>query len=181
MFLLTLLMLMFVGQTIASSPASANLLQQPAVGKVLVAHGEMTDPRFRDSRVLLLQYDQRGTVGLVIDRPTRLSLAAAFASDPVIVLQDGVVSYGGPVEPKSFLALVEAAEDPPQPAKQIFDDIYVTGVAELSAWLAARAGKHRFRIFAGHAGWAVGQLEGEMEQGGWKIVPADKEQLFAGE
>lgn len=150
---------------------------QPAPGLLMVAREGLPDPRFHDSVVLLLQHDPRGSVGLIINRPSRLPLTEVLA-DHAGLLGDRALSYGGPVGSQGLMALVHAAEMPPHPALAVLDDLYITGVEELLEWLPGQDAPVEFRIFLGYAGWAGGQLTAELERGDWQLLPAESTELL---
>jgi len=146
---------------------------------LLVARSELADVRFRETVVLVLQSDALGAVGLIVNRPSRLPLAEALPLLAAAPGQEGALCYGGPVAPRAFIALVKTSETPPDPAQKIFASVYLTGPDPLSDWLAKGQPEAQYRVFAGYAGWAPGQLEGELARGDWQVLPADDCRLFS--
>lgn len=151
----------------------------PAKGMLLVADETMADPRFHDRVILLIQHDGQGSAGLVVNRSSRLPLAAVLAAPSPLAEEGGTLSYGGPVEPQSLLALVQVRQLPPEPADEVLDGVYVTGVSVLEEWADFAGEAVRYRAFAGYTGWAPGQLNAEMGRGDWHVLPADDETVFA--
>ena len=149
-----------------------------APGMLLVARDQIQDPRFRETVVLVMQHEHQGTVGLILNRPSRLPLAEAVPDQQELNKTTVTLSYGGPVAPESLLVLVAAGETPPTPALQIFGSLYVTGIEPLAAWLAPGRPAADYRVFLGYAGWGTGQLEREMQTGAWQILPPDAQQPF---
>jgi len=152
-------------------------------GMILVAREKIRDPRFHETVVLVLQHDQRGTVGLIINRSSRLSLAEAIPNLPERIVA-GTLSYGGPVAPDAVMALITVGEGekPPEPALKVVGSLYVTGIEALVNWLTTeRAGTAHCRVFLGHAGWAPGQLKKEMIGDAWQLFPADEKMPFTGQ
>ena len=158
---------------VAGMPAAA--VVAPAAGVLLVAGPELSDPRFHEAVVLVVSHDARGTAGVILNRPSRLSLAEAA---PAIGHQEAL-SYGGPLAPRALLVLVRTLEPPPAPALRVFADIYLTGVEELTVWPVARRQESRYRVFSGYAGWAPGQLDRELAQGDWLVTQAKEGDVFA--
>ena len=153
----------------------------PDKGMLLVANQQLADPRFRDRVILLIQHDIQGTAGLVINRPSRLSLAKILPQGSRLVGQGKTLSYGGPVEPQTLLALVKVRNHPPEPADEVIDGLYVTGLGVLDEWPDFADEVVAYRAFVGYTGWAHGQLNVEIQRGDWHVVPADEESIFAGD
>ena len=147
-------------------------------GMLLVARAALPDPRFHDAVVLVVQHGSQGTAGLILNRPSRLTLTEVLPTLPVLAGADNKLSYGGPVAPRTFMVLVEAAGTPPQPAQRVLDSVYLTGTAQLSAWLDREPLGAVYRVFAGYVGWAPEQLAGETARGDWQVLPADRQVLF---
>lgn len=163
------------------SAAPSGLAAPPEPGMLLVARNELPNVRFRETVVLVLQSDVLGAVGLIVNRPSRLPLAEALPLLAAAPGQEGALCYGGPVAPRAFIALVKTSETPPAPAQKIFASVYLTGPDPLSDWLAKGQPEPQYRVFAGYAGWAPGQLEGEVGRGDWQVLTADEKILFAGD
>ena len=151
-----------------------------AKGMFLVADEGMLDPRFKARVILLIQHDASGSTGLVVNRSSRLPLKAVLPKDSQLDLQGRTLSYGGPVDPNTLLALVKVHENPPEPAEEILANLYLTGIGILNLWPDFDGEVVDYRAFSGYTGWAPGQLNQEMQRGSWHVVPADEESVFAG-
>jgi putative transcriptional regulator len=151
----------------------------PEKGMLLVANEQLADPRFRDRVILLIQHDTQGTAGLVVNRTSRLPLATILPAGSKLAGEGMTLSYGGPVEPQTLLALVRVRNYPPEPADEIIDNLYVTGVGVLDEWPDFSAEVVDYRAFVGYTGWAPGQLDAEMQRGDWYVIPADEQSIFA--
>ncbi len=169
--------------TLCLSVIGHNELQafSPDKGMFLVAKDQLGDPRFRDRVILLIQHDTEGSAGLVVNRISRLSLAAILPQGSKLVEPGRMLSYGGPVEPQTLLALVKVRNNPPQPAEEVIDGLYVTGVGVLDEWPDFADEVVEYRAFVGYTGWAPGQLNAELQRGDWHVMPADEANLFAGD
>jgi len=161
-----------------ATPAVADAVI-PEAGMLLVARPSLVDPRFYQAVVLVVQHGSQGTAGLILNRPSRLGLAEALPELPELAGEAAVLCYGGPVEPRSFLVLVKAAKNPPQPAQRVLAATYLTGTRQLAAWLDAGQPQASYRVFAGYAGWAPEQLSIEVARGDWQVLPGDEHVLFA--
>ena len=150
----------------------------PAKGMYLVADEKMNDPRFKDRVILLIQHDNQGTAGLIVNRSSRLPLSAVLPETSKLNIQGKLLSYGGPVNPETLLALVKVHNNPPHPANEVLDNLYVTGVGVLDSWPELSGELVDYRAFLGYTGWAAGQLDLEMKRGDWHVVPADENSIF---
>ena len=153
----------------------------PDKGMLLIANEQLTDPRFRDRVILLIQHDTQGTAGLVVNRTSRLSLATILPQGSKLAEEGMTLSYGGPVEPQTLLALVKVRSNPPEPADEIIENLYVTGLGVLDEWPDFADEVVAYRAFVGYTGWAPGQLNAEMQRGDWHVLPADEENVFVGD
>lgn len=149
-----------------------------ASGSFLVASRSLGDPRFRETVVLLIGYGSGGAAGLIINRPTEIALSEMLPEVTGIGKSRDVVYYGGPVEGDRILMLVRAAA-PPKNSDRVFNDVYVSASRSTLERLLARPKKgERFRVYVGYAGWAPGQLDGEVSRGDWYVVKGDAKTIF---
>jgi putative transcriptional regulator len=149
-----------------------------AKGRFLVASRDLRDPNFAKTVVLLLDYNEMGAMGLVINRPTELSIATALPDVEGLDDRKESVWVGGPVATHQMLMLVRSS-DHPEGSDPIFDDVYVSGSRDLLGRLVEAEGDvAKFRIFAGHAGWMPMQLDAEVARGGWEVLPGDADMVF---
>ena len=147
---------------------------------LLVALNTILDPNFRRSVVLMLEHDpEEGAIGLVVNRATSYpvevlceNLGLPFRGD-----SEATVDWGGPVQEDQGWLLLDD------------DAVSSTGgefVAEGLHWsrsqealrVLAQDPLPRARIFLGYAGWGAGQLEREIAEGGWLVVPHDADLVF---
>lgn len=158
----------------------------PLPGQLLVATPEISDEPFRRTVVLLLDHDEDGTLGLVVNRPTRLPVRQVLPGWHEEVVGPPVVFSGGPVSPDNALGLARLA-DPhvahdaggPVGWKRLYEDV---GLVDLDAPPeVVRDGLAAMRVFAGYAGWGSGQLEQEMRQGAWVVTEAERDDPFGAE
>jgi putative AlgH/UPF0301 family transcriptional regulator len=101
----------------AASGVSPMLSQHALSGEVilqkgmfLVAHPDMLDPRFQQTVILLLSHGKRGTLGLIINRPTRTQLSQALPDLEIPNKARHLLFFGGPVGINSLLFLVRSPE-----------------------------------------------------------------------
>jgi putative transcriptional regulator len=141
-------------------------------GMLLLASPEMLDPNFVDTVVLLLDADQGGAMGVVINRPSPVPVVSVLEGWEDIVSDPEVLFRGGPVSPEGALAVALVRDQhavPPglRPVTERLAIVDLEGEAE-----AIDEAVDGVRIFAGYAGWGAGQLEGEVEGGDWYVVPS---------
>ncbi|MFK0117105.1 YqgE/AlgH family protein [Streptomyces sp. NPDC090994] len=143
-------------------------------GRLLVATPALTDPNFERAVVLLLDHDEEGSLGVVLNRPTPVGVGdildgwAALAGDP------GVVFQGGPVSLDSALGVAVVPGDgdgDPLGWRRVHGAIGLVDLEAPPELLAPAVGS--LRIFAGYAGWGPGQLEDELAEGAWYVVESE--------
>lgn len=150
----------------------------PARGKFLVASPGMTDPRFQETVILLIGYDSTGATGLIINRPTQVTLAELLPFVPGLTKRSDVAYYGGPVEGQRMFMLVRSREKPDE-SENVFADVYVSvSKNTLERMIQARKTDKKLRVYSGYARWFPGQLDKEVSLGGWYIVNADADAIF---
>ena len=156
-------------------------LETGLAGRLLVATPELGDGTFERSVVLVLDHDDDGALGVVINRPTPVDVAEVLPTWQPLACEPGVLFQGGPVALDSALGLAvvpgtdEAAE--PLGWRRVVGRLGLVDLDTPPEVLAAEV--TRLRIFAGYAGWGAGQLEDELRQGAWYVVPADPDGGFA--
>ena len=170
--------LLFQAAVFSRSPGPFLSQVRLAKGKFLVASRQLTDPNFGKTVVLLLEYDKKGAMGVVINRPTKVKLSRVFPDMQGLQERTDTVYRGGPVSANQLLLLVRSGSEP-EKSRRVFEDIYLTSSRKvLKRIIAGAIGGEKFRIFAGYAGWSSGQLDMEVSKGGWHILRADSETVF---
>jgi len=154
------------------------------VGQFLVATEELRDPRFARTVVYLARHDATGAQGFVVNRPLRevpiADLLRRLGVDERGVTGNIRLHYGGPVEPASGW-LLHTAEYATEGTDRVAPDVALTPLAPQSSALGEigrGGGPRRYLFLLGYAGWAPGQLEGEIDNGAWITVSADLALLF---
>jgi len=151
---------------------------RPAKGRFLVASRSLSDPNFAQTVVLLLVYEERGAMGVIINRPSHIPLASALPEFEELRRRKDPVFFGGPVGLDAALMLVRLATRP-EDAQAIVKDVYLSGSRAVLRQAVGGAGKrNRLRVYAGHAGWGAGQLDQEIGRGDWIVVDADPASIF---
>jgi putative transcriptional regulator len=144
---------------------------------LIVAREHLPDSNFRDAVVLVMNNLAPAPVGLIVNRPTRLTVSHVLP-DVERLTQDGKLYFGGPVGLAAVVFLF-GADDSPEHATKVLDGLFVSTDQDLLRKLLARPKPmERLRIFVGHAGWAPGQLEAEIARGDWTLAPAEAGAIF---
>ncbi len=149
---------------------------------LLLAMPQLADPNFYRAVVLMIEHNNEGSLGVVVNRPvdTRVSevmhtLQIAWNGDP-----DDVVFCGGPVQPETAWFLhrpVSGADD--EGTLKLTPDLAVSTSANVLGLLAEQQSE-RIRFMLGYAGWGAGQLENELAQGSWLLSDVSADLIFAG-
>jgi putative transcriptional regulator len=139
-------------------------------GRLLIAAPSLFD-YFRRTVVLVLEHTEDGAMGVVLNRLSETPVADAVPALAGLAPEGELVRFGGPVAPQSVVALGEFA-DPSEAGTTVVGSL---GTLDPEA---ANASLRRLRVYAGYAGWAPGQLDGELEEGAWIVADADPDDPF---
>lgn len=147
---------------------------------MLVAAESLRDPNFARSVVLLVEHDSGGAaLGLVINRPARLPLAALVPDLDADAGDAPDVYVGGPVGLGRVILLIRSGQAPVE-AVAVVPGVYASAsMATLEQLMTGRPPGAEARAFVGHAGWSPGQLEREIGRGDWHLVRGAGEHVFA--
>jgi putative transcriptional regulator len=155
--------------------------QELGDGVVLVAGPEVADPNFSHSVVLVLQHGDNGTIGVVLNRVTTIVPVKVFPElEAGIGAYTGTLFRGGPVAPTRLVFLVRGLAAATVQGPEIVDKVFLSGNPDSLGELTRLAQtSDELRMYAGHAEWTAGQLEGEIRNGEWHIVAGTAEIAFA--
>jgi len=147
---------------------------------LIIARGNLPDPNFANSVVLVMNNLGPGPVGIIINRPTPIPVSRVFPDIERLAQVHDKVYFGGPIDFGSVWFLFRAAT-PPEHAINACDGVYLSADRQL---LLQLLGRHQpmdgLRIYSGHAGWAPGQLEAEIERRDWTSKRAEGAAIFSG-
>jgi putative transcriptional regulator len=160
-----------------AAPAAA---QTPATGSLLVASPRLSDPMFARSVVLVLRHDDQGTIGVVLNRPTNLVPATIFPElESSIGSYEGHLFRGGPIAPTRLLYVVRGLAAATVNGPEVLDKVFLSiDDSSLADMTRLADGTDDLRLYAGHAAWVPGQLQSEINAGGWQVLPATPELVF---
>lgn len=151
-------------------------------GCFLIAAPSLLEPSFARTVVLMVQHDENGAMGLIVNRPVPdLSLRkvwAEFSGDPCPV--DHPVHQGGPCEGPLMVLHTQSAASQSQvlPGSSEHPALLLSTEESEVRWLVEH-GVTPAKFFAGYAGWSPGQLEEEISEASWLTLPATVEQVFS--
>jgi putative transcriptional regulator len=153
-------------------------VKELAAGKLLVAARNLPDPRFAETVVLLTEFTDQGTMGLIVNQQTEVSVARVVPDLVQAQAKANTVFFGGPVADESVLALLRSDRAYPD-SRPIVADVYLIGSRKLlDELIAAGHGSDRLRVYVGYAGWEPGQLSRETAQGAWHVFDGDSSIVF---
>lgn len=145
-------------------------------GRLLVAAPSLSDPNFRQTVLLMLEHGDEGALGVVLNRPSELTVSSTIGDWAGAVSKPPVVFVGGPVSQSSIIALASVAlDDADQNWSQVIGRI---GTVDLEREPDEIGGLDEVRIFAGYAAWAPGQLEAELAEDAWFVLDLDASDPF---
>ena len=160
-----------------------------AAGDLLVATPALLDPNFERTVVLVLDIDDDGALGVVLNRPSRVSVGEILPQWRDLATAPDLLFEGGPVGTDSALAVGVSEPLSPGPGpdpgdgplgfRRLYGDV---GIVDLDTPTEiVGSSLSRLRIFAGYAGWGSEQLLAEIRSGSWYVLPSLPGDLFAGE
>ena len=153
---------------------------QPLNAILIVARDELPDSNFGHAIVLVMNNLGPGPVGVITNRPMPIPVSRLFPEVERLAKVRDKVYFGGPVDFESAWFLFRAAT-PPEHAIRACDGVYLSADRELLLKLLGRSKPmDGLRIFLGHAGWAPGQLEAEIERHDWTPRRAEAGAIFSG-
>ncbi len=145
-------------------------------GHLLVAAPSLVEPNFHRTVVLVGDHGEEGAMGVVLNRPSGVTVAEAVEPLAELVGGDELVYIGGPVQTEAIVVLGEF-EEPERAASLVLGAVgFLPGEIETGEDVGPLS---RVRVFAGYAGWGPGQLEAELAESSWIVEPAVPDDVFA--
>ena len=150
----------------------------------LVATQEMTDPRFKNTVIIMLENDEKGAWGLVINKPLGsipLSTLVYKSKDATIKKKELYnvkipVYWGGPVNQNKILIL--HSQEYKNETTTNFKNISISSNYNILFEIADNKGPKEYLVIIGISSWGEGQLEGEIEREGWKLSEINLDLIF---
>lgn len=155
-------------------------MTESLAGRLLVASPTLEEPTFHRTVVLMLAHNDEGALGVVLNRPSDAEVGELLPAWADLAAEPPTVFTGGPVSPTAVICLGElrggddARTDEPIDVEPVVAGLTTIDLTQPPESVAGAVS--RIRVFAGYSGWDGGQLEGELDDGGWIVVdrtPAD--------
>ena len=152
-----------------------------AQGVVLVAKKSMTDPNFARTVLLITEYEDTGTVGLILNRPLDKPVTDVLPQLRELNLDSLNLYLGGPVRLNSLRLLVRTDLDLDD-HYHVLDNVFqITDFQGIQHLLSQESKQFEARLYVGYAGWFPGQLERELLRGDWYLSRVDSAMIFMDE
>jgi putative transcriptional regulator len=145
-------------------------------GRLLVAMPVLDDPAFARAVVLLIDHDEDGALGVVLNRASEVPVSEATDTLIDLIPAPGVLFGGGPVEPDALVAIGRAHDGAARSETTFVEGLRLVDLDQDP--VLAGVELTQVRLFAGYAGWAPGQLEHEVWHGAWAVVDSEPSDVF---
>lgn len=148
----------------------------PMRGRILIAEPFMADPYFRRAVVLLIEHNNEGTFGFILNKPMSLTINDTLFNFPDF---DADVFMGGPVQPENLFFLHTLGSELGD-AEEVLPGLYWGGDFDTvkAGIMSGKVQKKDIRFFVGYAGWGEGQLEEEIAAESWLVSETTAEDLM---
>jgi putative transcriptional regulator len=150
-------------------------MEDSLAGQLLLASPALYDPNFRRTVVLIGVHSEEGAMGVVLNRPSEVTVGEAVPQLEPAVAEQEPVYVGGPVQPSSIVFLAEFLDPSPAGLLVLGRIGFPAPDADIDELTQATT---RGRVFAGYAGWGEGQLDAEVDHGDWIAQAALPEDVF---
>jgi putative transcriptional regulator len=143
----------------------------------LIAMPGLDDANFSKAVVFIEEHNEEGAVGIIINKPLEIQLAAVFdhlnITAPIKSIAHRPVLLGGPVgQEQGFVLHSEHENDSDE------NIIHLSSSKDILSQIANGEGPARFQVALGYSGWEAGQLEEEISQNDWLVIKATASILF---
>jgi putative transcriptional regulator len=150
-------------------------MESPLKGKVLIASEDLQDPNFAHSVVLIVQHDENGAMGLIINRALETTVREAWTQVTSIpYANDDPLFQGGPCEGPLIVLHTNAAKG----QMEVTEGIWLSSDADAVKSLVDED-VTPVKFFVGYAGWTGMQLETELAEGAWQVAEIDSSLLIS--
>jgi putative transcriptional regulator len=148
--------------------------QRVRAGTLLLANTDLLEPTFRRSVIYIVEHNESGTLGVVLNRPSETAVYNVLPQWAKLTTKPKTMFIGGPVKRDAALCLATLRVG--------MDPGGVPGLRHVQGRMAmvdldadpdsVAPMLEGIRIFAGYSGWTIGQLEGEIERDDWIVLSA---------
>ena len=147
----------------------------------LIAMPNMADPYFSRSLTYICEHNEQGALGIVVNRPIDMTLAALFERLELNLAQHGIgrapVYFGGPVQTDRGFVLHQPLGEW-QSTLPVRGKVGLTTSRDILEAVEHGTGPERLMVTLGYSGWSAGQLENEIKQNAWLTVEARDSIIF---
>lgn len=156
-------------------------------GHFLISEIDLKDPNFKHTVVLMVNHDEQGAFGLVVNRPSRFTLANLVEGMDDSPAGSIPVFVGGPVQQDVLFLLHDGFPDRPdegvigQPVEGVTTEpatLALIGYLKEEWSALPEEDRPAVRLYAGYSGWGPGQLENELRLESWVVIKATREIVF---
>jgi putative transcriptional regulator len=168
-----------LGASVSEHRSERSWQLAPAAHRLLIAAPTLSDPEFFRTVVFLIEHDDTGTVGVIINRPSHTPVGHILPDWQDVMSEPAVVFNGGPVQRDGALGLgrLSGSTDAGTGLRAVSGGLALVDLdAEASA---VSLNAQSLRVFAGHAGWEIDQLDSEIAGGGWFVVAGGLDDVFS--
>jgi putative transcriptional regulator len=167
--------------------SSGSAVPESLRGYLLISETELMDPNFHRTVVLIVDHNHEGAFGLVLNRPADAELGEIVEEFEETAAGSAEMFVGGPVEQHYLFTLHSGL---PPSATSNYSSSPIEGVvfepvfSSIESYLletwpdTVPSARPSFNFYLGYAGWGPGQLEDELEENAWVIIPADSDIVF---
>jgi putative transcriptional regulator len=144
---------------------------------ILIAHPQFRDLEYRQTVLVAAPAPNGGHVGVILNRPTRRSLASLFPEHEPSKRVADPVYYGGPFSRGALVALVRSDNAPGTGSVLLMKNLYLAFRANTIDQVIETT-PNEARYFVGYVGWRPGELKSEIDRGLWSVTGADLDLVF---
>lgn len=151
---------------------------QPQQGRLLISEPFLFDPYFKRTVVLLVEHNENGSVGFILNRSINMNISEIIENFPEF---ESEVFFGGPVN-QNNLFYIHTAGGILDDSTEVLPGLFWGGNFELlkSLIIAGKIAPDAIRFFAGYSGWEKNQLARELKEKSWIIAKTNAEQVLRG-
>lgn len=151
-------------------------LGEAGQGKILLSEPFLYDPSFRRSVVLLVEHNDEGSVGFILNKPIEMDISEALDNFPKF---ESSLYFGGPVNQNNLFYL-HCRGDLITDSKEVIPGVFWGGDFETVKLLidTGQIDQDEIQFFAGYSGWDVEQLQEELKENSWIVTDGDAETVF---
>ena len=151
---------------------------QPQQGRLLISEPFLFDPYFKRTVILLVEHNENGSVGFILNRPVNVNVSEIVDNFPEF---EAEVYFGGPVNQNNLFyvhTLGNALEDCAEVLPGLFWGGNFDRLKDLI--IAGKVQPNEIRFFAGYSGWEKNQLKKELKGKSWIVTEATIDQALNG-